>query len=423
MNPILPLEHCVPDGEPRVMPDGRLYLYGSYDICGDDFYCSQEYHSFSSDDLVNWTHHGMSFRREDSHCDEWSRLYAPDCMHRDGTYYLTYCGPGGAEGIATADTPYGPFRNGFPVEGADGDAIDPTILLDGDGQVYLYWGQFKLRGARLNEDLHSIDKSTLQTSMLNEKEHGFHEGPSIRKRGDWYYMVYCDTARGKASCLSYAMSRSPLGPFEKKGVIIDNDHCDPETWNNHGGMAEFNGRWYICYHRSSQNSKYSRRACMESIAFNDDGTIDEMAMTTQGVEGPLNPRRRIEATRFCLMNGGLHVGVHGRTEYNDRHREFVQKIHARDWMAYKFFDFPADLRRFTVRAGSLGFGGTIELHLDSPDGPLIGTCNVTPTGGWQLWQTFTCPVAVGKPGVHALYLLFQGLGSNRLMDVECFWFE
>ncbi len=134
MNPILPLEHCVPDGEPRVMPDGRLYLYGSYDICGDDTYCSREYHAFSTDNLVDWTHHGRSFHRDDSHCDIWARLYAPDCIHRDGKYCLTYCGSGAHEGIAVADTPYGPFKGGFAVDGADKDAIDPTILLDDDGQ-------------------------------------------------------------------------------------------------------------------------------------------------------------------------------------------------------------------------------------------------------------------------------------------------
>lgn len=423
MNPILPLEHCVPDAEPHVMPDGRLYLYGSYDICGDDFYCSQKYHAFSSDNLVDWVHHGCSFRLEDSHCDRWSRLYAPDCMYKDGRYYLTYCASSKAEGIAVADTPYGPFKNGYPVEGADGDAIDPTILLDDDGSVYYYWGQHELRGARLTDDLRRIDRSTLHTRLLNEKEHGFHEGPSIHKRGEWYYMVYCDTARGKATCLSYAMSRSPLGPFEKKGVIIDNDHCDPDTWNNHGGMAEFKGRWYICYHRSSQSSKYSRRACMEPIAFNDDGTIDEVEMTTQGPEGPLDPTVRMDASRFCLMHGNLHVGVHGKSEHNEHHREFVQKVHAGDWMAYKYFKFSVGVRRFHVRAGSLGFGGTIELHLDDPDGPLVGTCQVTPTGGWQLWRDFSCDITIDRPGVRALYLCFEGIRPNRLMDIESFWFE
>lgn len=423
MNPILPLDQCVPDAEPHVMPDGRVYLYGSYDICGYDCYCSQEYHAFSSDNLIDWVHHGKSFSIEDSHCDKWSRLYAPDCMHKDGRYYLMYCASNNGEGIAVSDKPYGPFKGAFAVEGADGDAIDPTILLDDDGEVYYYWGQFNLRGARLNRDLSRIDKATLNTNLLNEKQHGFHEGPSVCKRGEWYYLVYCDISRGKASCLSYAMSKTPLGPFDKKGVIIDNDHCDPETWNNHGGMTEFNGQWFICYHRSTQCSKYSRRVCIEPVHFNDDGTIDEVEMTTQGIQGPLDPTVPMDASRFCLMNGRLHVGVHGKSDYNNRHREFVQKVHAGDWMAYKYFDFPSGVSRFHLRAGTLGLGGTVEVRLDSPQGTVIGTCEVTPTGGWQLWQQFSCDIPVVAPGVHALYLCFNGMAGQRLMDVESFRFE
>ena len=30
-NPILPPDIHIPDGEGHVMPDGRLYIYGSYD--------------------------------------------------------------------------------------------------------------------------------------------------------------------------------------------------------------------------------------------------------------------------------------------------------------------------------------------------------------------------------------------------------
>ena len=52
-NPMLPLEHHVPDGEARVMPDGRLYVYGSYDT-SDDWYCSDRYHVVSTADLREW---------------------------------------------------------------------------------------------------------------------------------------------------------------------------------------------------------------------------------------------------------------------------------------------------------------------------------------------------------------------------------
>ena len=39
MNPILPIQHFVPDVEARQWADGRLYLYGSYDISGRTSYC------------------------------------------------------------------------------------------------------------------------------------------------------------------------------------------------------------------------------------------------------------------------------------------------------------------------------------------------------------------------------------------------
>ena len=72
MNPLLPLEHHVPDAEPHVMPDGRLYIYGSYDLSGDQFYCSKVYHGFSTDNMQDWQHHGQSFCLADSHLPEWA---------------------------------------------------------------------------------------------------------------------------------------------------------------------------------------------------------------------------------------------------------------------------------------------------------------------------------------------------------------
>lgn len=421
MNPILPLEHFVPDGEPRVMPDGRLHLYGSYDISGDHFYCSREYHSFSTGDMRHWEHHGRSFTVADSHLSPDLRLYAPDCVHKDGRYILCYCGQENTEGIAVSDSPTGPFGDAHPVAGADGDAIDPAILIDDDGAAYYYWGQFHLRGARLAPDMRSIDESTLVRSVLNESEHGFHEGASIRKRGDVYYLVYTYLPRGRATCLAYATSPTPLGPFVKRGVIIDNDGCDPQTWNNHGGIAEFNGQWYVFYHRSSQNSRFNRRACVEPISFSADGSIDEVEMTTQGAWGPLDPTRPMLACRACLVHGAVHVGATPRSDLCPEHREYLEDVGDGDWAAFKYFDFPEGVTGFRVFAGSATTGGTIDLRLDGLDGPLVGRCEVAPTGAWSTWREFRCAVDGVPRGVHSLYLCFGGTKS-RLMDVESFVF-
>ena len=63
MNPLFDRKLFVPDGEAHVMPDGRLYVYGSIDISGSKTYCGEYYHVVSTDDpkLENWVDHGVSF--------------------------------------------------------------------------------------------------------------------------------------------------------------------------------------------------------------------------------------------------------------------------------------------------------------------------------------------------------------------------
>ncbi|MBN2501571.1 MAG: family 43 glycosylhydrolase, partial [Anaerolineales bacterium] len=217
MNPLLPLQHFLPDAEARQWADGRLYLYGSLDLSGRTSYCSWEYHVFSSADLITWTDHGQSFRAAPPDPSfEWSNapLFAPDCIYHHGRYYLFFCDAANREGVAVSASPTGPFTGAVPVEGADADAIDPAALVDDDGRVYYFWGQFHLRGAQLSPDLRAIRPETLHTSLLNEAEHGFHEGASIRKRDGIYYMVYADISRGRPTCLGYATARAPLGPYE-----------------------------------------------------------------------------------------------------------------------------------------------------------------------------------------------------------------
>ena len=121
MNPILPEKCFVPDAEARVMSDGRLYLYGSWDLSGCREYCSHEMHGFSTDDMIHWVDHGVIFsnRADDPGVptEPGVVLYAPDAIEKDGKYYLYLCGPGkgkGFETVAWADSPVGPFSMAVP---------------------------------------------------------------------------------------------------------------------------------------------------------------------------------------------------------------------------------------------------------------------------------------------------------------------
>ncbi len=122
-----------------------------------------------------------------------------------------------------------------------------------------------------------LDLSSLHDSILTEEEHHFHEGAFLAKRNGIYYLVYADISRADMpTCIGYATSRNIWGPYTYGGVIIDNDHCNPGNWNNHGSIAAFNGTWYVFYHRSTHGCNTMRKACVEPISFLPDGSIPEV---------------------------------------------------------------------------------------------------------------------------------------------------
>jgi len=408
MNPILSREYFIPDAEAHKMPDGRLYLYGSSDISGEKEYCSHEYHVFSTDDptLSEWRDHGVSFqntvRAAGVPWNPGTRLYAPDTIHKDGKYYLYFCGSNALEGVAVSDRPEGPFDNAVPIEGADGDGIDPAVFVDDDGQAYYLWGQFSLRGAKLDETMTRLVPGSITRDILTEHEHGFHEGASLRKRNGKYYIVYTDISRGKATCISYAVSDSPLGPYKKGGVIIDNMYCDPGTWNNHGSIEEYKGQWYVFYHRSSQNSKTSRRVCAEKIFFDEDGQIHEVEMTSQGASGPINAFSMLDASAACRMKGNVRIvpdkdaacGCEildscGGGSWTD------------DWAEYRYIDFKAGAGECSVRARGKG---KIRVRAEGITGD-IAVFSVSSEDQFVLVsQKLSAPV----DGVRAVWLFFDG---------------
>lgn len=402
MNPILPLNAYVADGEPHRMPDGRLYLYGSWDIADRSDYCSDCYHVFSTDDMIRWTDHGESFRLPDG-----GMLYAPDCLSANGKYYLYYCMPGGKEGTAVSEAPWGPFTDPQAMELYGTDGIDPSVFMDDDGQAYYFWGQFSLNGARLNADMRSIDPSTIVNHVLTEEDHGFHEGSSIRKINGTYYLIYTDITRGRATSLSYATSPSPLGPYTKQGVIIDNTGCDPNSWNNHGSIECFDGQWYIFYHRSSRNGKFSRRMNAERITIAPDGSIREAEQTVGGAEGPVDAFRLLEASRASLMRGGAYVCTDEK--YGERLTACAGSVYWNGFIEYRYLDFKDGASAIILETRG---HGTIHVRQSSRE----DTCEIIADSAefceYRVEHAF-------RGGVHPLRLFIESAG----MDIRSIRFE
>lgn len=380
-NPLLPLRHHMPDVEAHVMSDGKLYLYGSYDACKKE-YCSNFYRVASTEDMENWKVSDKIMEGTDvawfneNACVEASQgevtpfirrmleemeknpeldyfgstvekeqkalLYAPDCLEKDGKYYLYFCMEDGSEGVAVSEHPEGPFGSfvQLPCMG-----IDPAIFWDDDGKVYYYWGQFAANGVELNEDCCSFDSEKVVHGLVTEQEHYFHEGFSMRKIGDIYYAVFADIEHGKPTSLGYATAKSPLGPFVYGGVIIDNAGCDPSTWNNHGSIECFQGQWYVFYHRSSRNSKINRRVCAEKIEILPDGKIPEVRMTSQGPGGPFELGESIYGFQACGCFGECYIAYDAYHE-----EEYLRVIKDGDRTVFRYLSLKTLPRKLEIQS-------------------------------------------------------------------------
>ena len=392
-NPLLNSNIFVPDGEAHVWDDGRIYVYGSWDNVGIMEYCSDKYHVFSSDNMTTWVDHGVAFTTEQMEWKYTKHLYAPDCAYRNGVYYLYYCIPGGRCGVAKSTSPFGPFEDVGKIDGMQG--IDPAVFIDDDNQAYIYWGQFdNIRVAKLKENMVEIEKDTI-TQPLSVAEHEFHEGSSVKKINGKYYYLFCDTHRhgGKATSLGYAISDNPMTGFEYKGIIIDNFGCDPDTWNNHGSIECFNDQWYVFYHRSTHGSKYSRHLCAEPITFNEDGTIDEVPMTSSCGKSPLPATDTLEAHRVCEVSGNARVSVNDTSS----HYLALCNINPGSTATYRYLQFDGE-NTFFAKVKSDGdlsvevyvndaFCGKIMVHKNNEFAVFSGNIK-TPSGAFTLTLKF-----------------------------------
>jgi arabinoxylan arabinofuranohydrolase len=420
-NPILPVGTYIADPSARVWNDGKIYIYGSRDESV-DYYCSYDHYVISSHDLIHWdiqkdAFHSRGDLDEVPYNDD--LLWAPDCAFKDGKYYLYYCQPDmkNPEGVAISTSPNGPFKNAKALNIGKHTQIDPAVFIDDDGQAYYLWGQFSMKMAKMNPDMTSLDESSIRDNIITEDGHFFHEGAFMAKRNGMYYLVYADISRaGRPTSIGYATSKTPFGPYKYGGVIIDNDNSDPAVWNNHGSIVEFKGKWYVLYHRSSHGTVMMRRTCIEPITFNDDGSIPEVEMTSQGAGKPLDIYSDIEVERACLLHGNAQFQL-----WNPNNEELA-KINNNDRAIFRYVDFGnggVKTVEFKVSPGK--YLGDIAINIGKPWHQRIALVNVPARKGDEKWITVTADVSA-TGGVHELWLTFLGEG-NELFSVDKFCFK
>lgn len=280
--------------------DGTYYLYvtsgGSYG-----------YRVYTSQNLVEWEAKGYCLRRDDVYTDDaivnrtyneskgtysTSKVYnfwAPEILKEGDTYYMLYTAQEHL-GIATSDSPLGPFTNDansylFPHEiiayddsytgvvNSTQKCIDGHFFKDEDGTVYLYFvscGLFSMNGDSIDHgnniwggpfDLETrtfaagYPKKLVEHDNKNEVEYdgwvntsslswlypnrydgsAVAEGPEMLKHNGKYYLTFSqDGYTSTQYSVFYVTSDSPMGPWSaKKLAFITADQEQEDTQNPH----------------------------------------------------------------------------------------------------------------------------------------------------------------------------------------------
>ena len=270
-----------PIADPFVLyaPDGRYYLYGS---SSDD-----AFRAHSSENLIDWRAEGEIYRaKPDGWCVDC--LWAPECYHFDGRYYLFFSANWRENpnheaenfriGVAVSDHPAGPFTDlldrpifdpGYPI-------IDASVHFE-DGRAFLYysrccykhrvgeWEESWIYGVELEPDFSGVrgePKLLLKPEQPWEgrsaKTTGrrWNEGSFLIRHEGRYYMTFSANFYAEVDyAVGYATADAPLGPFVKAAENPILEKGGGVTGPGHGCAIETpGGAWFFVYHGYTASS-------------------------------------------------------------------------------------------------------------------------------------------------------------------------
>lgn len=301
-NPIFPGWYADPEG---AVLGGQYWVFPTFSAPFDE---QLHFDAFSSSDLVHWTKHPNVLEQNNI---SWLRraLWAPAIISANGRYYLffgandVHPGEVGGIGVAVSDKPEGPYVDalgkpliGEVVNGAQ--PIDQFVFHDDDGQYYMYYGGWRhCNMVRLSSDLLSIEPWDDGSVFREITPEGYVEGPFMLKRNGKYYFMWSEGGwTGPNYCVAYAISDTPFGPFQRIGKILQQDPSIA-TGAGHHSVIQIPGKdeYYIIYHRRplTETDGNSRETCIDRLVFREDGTIEPVRMTKEGVQArPIKKKYR-----------------------------------------------------------------------------------------------------------------------------------
>lgn len=256
----------------------------------------------------------------------------------------------------------------------------------------------------------------------------YFEGPSIRKISGKYYLIYSSVNTHQLCC---AVSDNPMEGFEYGGVIISNGDVGYQgrkeedklmsVGNDHGGLVEVNGQWYIFYHRHTYINQYNRQGCAERVYFDENGHIPQVTITTSGMNPqPLSGDASYPAVYCCNLTNG-HMGALSSIGRSNKEADFpymtcengerfVTNIKDGCLAGYKYINL-AETKQIEVVYQADG-SGELEIYTDLK-GRKKAEIQITETAWWKCAGT-----AADFGDEKELYLIYRGSGSLSLLSLN-----
>ncbi len=416
VNPLI-MDQFTADPTARVF-EGRVYVYPSHDIPASpgrgrsNWFVMEDYHVFSSENLTDWTDHGVLINQTNV---PWLNrksfdMWAPDCVFKNGKYYF-YFPAGGRIGVAIADKPYGPFKpEEKPIQGANG--IDPGLLMDKDGSAYMFWARGRISVAKLKDNMVELDSPAQVVANLPTT--GLIEGPFAFERNGIYYLTY-PHVQTTIERLEYATSTNPMGPYKQAGVLLD--EAASGCWTVHQSVVEYKGQWYLFYHDKDLSPDFDKNRSIRAdyLYFNEDGSIKKVIPTLRGV-GIVDAKSKVQIDRYSdISKEGVSVSFLNET---NKFEGWKISLNGKNtWVRFDRVDFGNGGFK-SVNARSISaMGGTVEIHLDKTDGPLVARIEIGKASDWKIVNSKLANVPAG---IHNLVVTQS---DDNKVDLDWISFE
>lgn len=147
------------------------------------------------------------------------------------------------------------------------------------------WGHCNV--VRLTDDFTGLvpfEDGTVYKEVTPDK---YVEGPFMFKKNGKYYFMWSEGGwTGPDYCVAYAIADSPFGPFNRIATILQQDSTIARGAGHHSVLHVPNTEdYYIVYHRRplNDNTRDHRVTCIDRMTFDENGFINPVKMTFEGV--------------------------------------------------------------------------------------------------------------------------------------------